>query len=368
MNGRRRAWLLQLYREHRQISLLHRLHLSTPIIEISAASTYWGSWQSAGGTIRISSRLIELHTWDVVINVLKHEMAHQAVSELFHSREGHGDLFARACDMLGVPDGFREAGGDLPRSLPTIHEKAQKSPQHALLLKIEKILALARSSNEHEAQLAMEKANQLITRYNLARVTTENDTGYDCIIINHKKKRIENYQRRICAVLSRHFFVRIVLADLYDPDLCCSHKTIEILGARENVLTAEYVYHFLLSRMESFWEEFRRRNQTGGNRKRSYCLGLLDGFDAKLTAGEQENAVTPKATAGQNISALVCEADRGLSLFIRRRHPRLARRSHAGAGVSRREYEAGRQDGDKLVLHKVMENHDGNRGKMLPCR
>lgn len=366
INSRKRSWLLQLYREHRQISLLHRVKLTTPIIEISDAVSSWGSWQQATSTIRIASRLIETHTWDVVINVLKHEMAHQAVSEVFRSREGHGGLFDQACDMLGVPADFRTSGGDLPRVLPSIYEKAEKTPEHALLAKIEKILALARSSNEHEALLAMEKANQLITKYNVARLATETDSGYDCIIINHRKKRIETHQRKICAILSRHFFVRIVLADLFDAEKCASHKTIEIIGARENVLTAEYVYYFLLSRMASSWREFRRANNTAGRRKRSYCLGLLDGFAAKLAAGEQKRADTPVPAAGESISALICDADHGLNLFIRQRHPRLARRSHRAANVFSQEYEAGQRDGRKLVLHKGVENHDGNRGKMLP--
>ncbi len=360
--------MLQLYREHRHISLQHGVKLTAPIIEITTASTYWGSWQPAGSTIRISARLIETRTWDVVINILRHEMAHQAVSEIFRSREGHGSLFTRACDMLGVPPEFRGSGGDLPRALPTIQERAEKSTEHTLLLKIEKILALAQSSNEHEAQLAMEKANRLITKYNLARVAPENDNGYDCIIINHKKKRIENFQRRICAILSRHFFVRIILADLFDAEQCCSHKTIEILGARENVLTAEYVYLFLLSRMESSWQSFRRANKAGGRQKRSYCLGLLEGFGAKLADSEKDSNIAAFAPEGKNISSLVCNADQGLTLFIRQRHPRLTTKTYSAASVFRHEYEAGRQDGQKLVLHKGLGTHDGNRGKLLPPR
>ncbi|MFZ5759952.1 MAG: SprT-like domain-containing protein [Thermodesulfobacteriota bacterium] len=360
----RRAWLQELSREHWRISTSHRVALATPVMEISTNQGSWGSWTAADRTLRIAARLIEEHSWEVVRSVLKHEMAHQIVSEIFRSAEGHGPLFAKACDMLGVPAEFRNASGDLPRTLPTLHEKAHGGREGALFAKVEKILALAGSSNEHEAQLAMEKANQLLTRHNLDRFRLATANSYDCLIINHKKKRIENYQRRICAILSRHFFVRIVLADLYDAKQCCAHKTIEILGSRENVLIADYVYHFLLSRMESSWAAFRRTGAAAG-RKRSYCLGLLDGFAAKLAAGEEKNSEMPRSADGENLSVLVCAADQVLTRFIHQRHPRLSRRSHAPATVFCREYQAGKIDGEKIVLHKGVENHDGNRGKQL---
>jgi hypothetical protein len=371
-NGKnpRRAWILQLYREHERICWQYGVRLAPPVIIISDSSSTWGTWQPALRTISISAGLIRLHTWDVVLHILKHEMAHQIVSELFAGRDAHGDSFDRACDLLGLPCEFRGASGDLPRFIPDPAARADRSPQHQLLAKIEKLLALAESANEHEALLAMEKANQLIAKYNISRIEERRLSDYDCIIINPGKKRIENYQRRICAILTNHFFVRVILSDLFDAKLCCTHKTIELLGTRENVLMANYVYSFLLARMESLWRQYQRTHTTTGRRKHSYCLGVADGFHRKLSARQETFPGQPatRTGGGASLSVQVCDNDQGLARFIRQRYPRLSHRTSAAAGVSLSEYEAGCRDGGNLTLHKGLAGNDGFLGKMLPDR
>ncbi|MEW6520129.1 MAG: DUF2786 domain-containing protein [Thermodesulfobacteriota bacterium] len=364
-----RAWLLQLYQEHERICWQHGVRLAVPIIEISSSSSNWGSWHPAGRTIRIAARLIQHHSWDVVINILKHEMAHQAVSELFDSHDAHGRRFAEACDLLGVPGEFRGASGDLPRTIPDAGAMACGSPHRSLLMKIEKLLALAGSGNEHEALLAMEKANYLIAKYNIRRIEQSREARYECLIINHQSRRIENYQRKICSILANHFFVRIILADLFDAAQCCTHKTIEILGTSENVLIANYVYSFLLAQLDSLWRQFQRSHRTSGRQKRSYFLGVLDGFARKL-AGQQQEFPGSNHASGTTISLSlqVCSTDQGLNRFIEERHPRLSRRKFSSARVYLREYEAGCSDGGNLTLNKGVTGSDGFQGRMLPLR
>jgi len=362
-----RAWLVQLAEEHERICWQYGVTLTVPLLEISASSSNWGSWHPATRTIKVSSRLITLHTWDVVLCVFKHEIAHQIVSEIFHSSEKHGPLFDRSCAMLGVPDSFRGASGDLPRTIRSIEEKAATSPQRKMLDKIEKLLALAQSHNEHESLLAMEKANRLIEKYNIRRVELSQKAHYDFIIINHKKKRIENYQRKICTILANHFFVKVILSNSYDALQCCSHKTIEIFGTTENVLIAHYVYDFLLGQMDFLWNQFRKKNNTSGRQKRSYWLGVLDGFAKKLSSKKQMSSDknTIALQGKKNLSVMLCDQDQALGLFIEQRYPRLTRRTYASAKVHMKEYEAGHKDGKKLRLSKGVGTDDGFKGNLL---
>lgn len=335
-----------------------------PIIEINSSASNWGSWHPSGKTIKISAGLIRLHTWDVVLNILKHEMAHQAVCEILGNHDSHGMLFEKACDLLGVPHEFRGASGDLPRIILDVRERASGSPHRNLLMKIEKLLALAQSGNEHEALLAMEKANFLIAKYNIRRIEQGEQARYESLIINHRTKRIENYQRKICSILSNHFFVKVILAELFDAGQCCTHKTIEILGTSENVLIANYVYFFLLTQMNYLWQQFQLKQQTTGRQKRSYCLGVLDGFARKLAG---HNTVSQQAApAPVPLSLLVCNQDQGLTNFIEQRHPRLSRKKSAAAKVYLKEYEAGCSDGRNLTLNKGLSRDDGFQGRMLP--
>ena len=367
MTNLHRAWLMQLAKEHEKICWQYGVKLTVPLLEITDSSSAWGSWHPSSKTIKISSRLITLHTWDVVLNVFKHEMAHQIVTEIFHSSEKHGPLFDKSCVMLGVPDSFRGASGDLPRIIPDIDKKAATSPQRKLLDKIDKLLSLAQSQNEHESLCAMEKANRLIEKYNICRIELSQKAQYDFIIINHQKKRIENYQRKICTILANHFFVKVILSNSYDAIQCCNHKTIEIFGTTENVLIAHYVYDFLLNQINSLWNKFQQKHKTPGRQKRSYWLGVLDGFAQKL-ASSQKIQSTKKISAvqgSQSLSVMLCEQDQALNFFIGQRYPRLTRRTYGSAKIHMKEYEAGQKDGKKLTLNRGVSTADGYKGKML---
>lgn len=71
-------WAAQLAREHRTISWRYGVNLTTPIINISSGKKTVGWWDDRKKTLSISDHLIKTEIWDVVLEVLKHEMAHQA--------------------------------------------------------------------------------------------------------------------------------------------------------------------------------------------------------------------------------------------------------------------------------------------------
>jgi len=80
-----RAWAAELYREHESVGWQYSVDLPRPMIEISQARREWGAWDARSRTLRISAHLIETHSWDITLNVFKHEMAHQIVTDLFNS-------------------------------------------------------------------------------------------------------------------------------------------------------------------------------------------------------------------------------------------------------------------------------------------
>ncbi len=179
-------WGRQLLAEFTNINWQHGLTLKTPVFEITEAERQYGSWQSATRVIRISARLITGHSWDITCQILKHEMAHQVCSELFRQSDGgHGPLFQKACDLLGLPAPFRLASGDLPEAGATDSAGNRQTEQgRQFIRRIGKLLALAGSANEHEAALAMEKASQLMARHNLRQVQEDLQSAFTSLIIN----------------------------------------------------------------------------------------------------------------------------------------------------------------------------------------
>ncbi len=361
-----RIWGRQLLQEFETICWQYGLKLTAPLFEISSSRSHYGSWRSTDRIITISSVLIKNFSWDITLQILKHEIAHQVCSDLhadYHG--GHGARFQQACDLLGLAPEFRRAGGDLP----TLFESSETSSDQTVsgrrfIKKISKLLALAGSANEHEANLAMTKAGQLMDKYNLRQIEDDVKKGCSYLIINRRKKRIEGYQRKICLILQNFFYVRIIYASLYDPASDAVHKVIELLGKQENVKVAEYVYYFLEDRLATLWQRNRHKHRGNARRARnSYYLGLLEGFYRKLK--KQNNHLQPSSSAPSTTSALVVTADRHLNQFIANRYPRLSRRSHRGAQIYRQTYDDGVETGRRIVLHHGISKQDGNQGHLL---
>lgn len=360
-------WTRQLLHEFEDICSRYQVTLPTPTIEIFTANRRMGEWREASQTIRINHELIATRSWSVTINIFKHEMAHQLCRAWGYQDAGHGPRFEEACLRLGVPPVYRTARGDSPEIFEELESDSQLVNEgRRFFSKVEKLLALGRSTNEHEAALAMEKANELIAKYNLKLSADDTDRRYRCSVISTGKQRIHGWQRSIAAILRDYFYVKVIQAETYDPlrDLRC--KTIELFGLAENVAVAEYCYHFLERELNFLWQQNKGRFPgTTITEKNSYYLGVLSGFQQKLKS--QRLPSTPAAPAAQaSASALTVAADHGLNNFIAMCYPRLRTIRHAGPKIYRTTFQHGTADGKNIVLHKGVANHDGNRGRFLP--
>jgi len=359
-----RLWAEQLLREHQRICWQHKVHLATPLIEIGDARGYWGKWWPDRRTIVISARLVRQHHWDTVINVFRHEMAHQLVSESGGQAQPHGNLFQSACEKLGVPPEFRRAGGglELEKALP---DPTTRNRTRALLEKVQKLLALSESANEHEALLAMQKARELIAQHGLASAGEASE--YCTLIINLGGKKISSHHRAIASILIDHFQVEVILATTYDATTCSTRRCLDLIGRPGQVKVAEYIFHFLENRLESLWErQCKIRNGGGRNGKNSYRLGVLRGFREKL-AGKSSAADTgPGAGPAEAAAdlALVTKNNTERAKFLAWRYPRLRNTRGRSVNIDREHYQAGQEDGRRLELRVGLER--STKAPVLP--
>jgi hypothetical protein len=362
-------WSRQFLKEFSIICYQYKLLLDPPVIVITESNSQFGSWLPGTREIRISSRLIMNYSWDVTLQVFKHEIAHQICSEIFYDRKGgHGENFIKACCMLGLPERFRRPAGDLPEKIEKLNENDRGiDVSRNIIDKIRKLLALAESSNEHESALAMEKAGRLLKKHNIEQLNENEKNNYVYAIINSKKKRIEEYQRRIIVVLVKFFYVKALCSNLYDPLHDEVHKTFEIFGKKENVEIAEYCYHFLDEKLSSLWR--KNSGRFDGNtriEKKSYYLGLLHGFSEKLLEQDHSgNTPNPSKSDLATSSELVIAGDAGLRRFIQSRYPRLSKRSKSGAKIYRKTFDDGVISGRNIVIHRGIAGDCRNTGKLL---
>ncbi len=361
-----RLWLQQLQMEFVEICRTYNLQLRPPIFEISDSRKELGGWHPETRTLRLSRHLIAGNCWSVTLQVLKHEMAHQLCSELFSlSGPPHGQAFQQACELLGVLPEYRRAGTELAGMVEQAADGSKLSIRgRQCLMRVEKLLALSRSSNEHEAALAMQKANELIEKYHIDALGQEGQYPYGIYIVKRKRKRIESYQRHICGILQDFFYVRVVLSHLYDPQCDDTFKTIELLGTKEHVAIAEYCYHFLENRLALLWSVNKQRF-TGALRteKNSYCLGLLRGFYEKLREQKGRKRGHPP---NPGLGDLIVLEQKRLDAFVGLRFPRLRKVSRTGVRIYGSTYNEGVETGRTISFSQGLDNKAKGFGGLLP--
>ncbi len=371
-----KKWCQQLLREHEYICFQYRLKLRPAVIEITDNKSHWGRWSPYERKIEISKTLILNYPWDVVLQIFKHEMAHQICSELYRTDDGHRASFQKACKSIGICPPFNSASIDLDQPIPLWKEQWQRRQnefdnRNSPLRKIKKLLSLAQSTNEHEAYRAAAKAQQLILKYNVDKLS-DSEPSDDCVylIINHKKKRIEFHQSQIVGLLSEYYFVQAIFSDLYDPQTNQIHKTIELMGRQENVLIAEYVYYFLNQQLTQLWV----KNKDNFSNRRSYYMGVIKGFRKNL---EQTLSRAPDLSSqdhslnspSSKIKSLIKQDEKNIRDFMSSRYPRMHNRtSNHPSQFDNQSYTQGQKDGEKIKLNKGIQQEGSSHIHLLSKR
>src|SRR5262245_34351803 len=137
--------LREIKSEHRNLNgLLFGERLACPSFALSDAKGRLGQWLSSSRTIELSRELLIDLSWGTLVEVLKHEMAHQYVDEVLGVRDeaAHGPAFRRVCSERGID--ARASGA------PRAGEQEAAPEERNALEKISRLLSLAQSSNEHE--------------------------------------------------------------------------------------------------------------------------------------------------------------------------------------------------------------------------
>ncbi|MCS6913358.1 MAG: DUF2786 domain-containing protein [Myxococcales bacterium] len=323
--------------------------LRPPALLLSEATGYLGRWVRQERCIELSRRLVLEHPWGVVCEVLKHEMAHQYVHEVLHvlDESAHGPAFRAVCQRLGID----ASAGGLPRAPGGAEEER-------VLQRVARLLALAESSNLHEAEAAMREAQRLMLKYNIETAGTGAQAGYGFRHIGPVRSRVSESERLIGMILGNHFFVEVIWVRSFVVQQGRSGWVLEVCGSPANLEMAEYVYNFLVRTAEQLWQEHKRAHGLRSDRdRRTFIAGVMLGFDEKLN--KQKNL--------HRSQGLVWQGDGDLARYLRQRHPRI-RLTRSQGHVRNEAHEHGRAAGRSIVLHRPISAAARCRGLVLPPR
>ncbi|MDC3237146.1 SprT-like domain-containing protein [bacterium] len=354
-------WAAQLAKEHRDISWRFKINLPTPTINISSGKKTLGLWNDQNKTLSISSHLIKNEIWDIVIEVLKHEMAHQYVSEFYNNADRHGKYFKKACKILGVHPVFAAGRKDYNKNLETFKGKLPADAQK-MLKKIEKLMALGKSNSEAEAQSASKKANYLLNKYNLQQINIESDTpDIKYLTICHKKKRIESIQRAILSILKKYYYVNCLTSNTYHAKDDTVYKSIVMVGRKEALTVAEYVYHFLLDTDQTLWQNFKKKKRAHRGEKISFDMGFIAGIEHNHKKMFEDSGIqnnNNSALPVKTIKALMEKNQRENLTETSRLFPKLKTVRYGKYQASSGAYKEGFKNGKKTHINKGM-THQG---------
>ncbi len=327
-----------------------RQRLRPPTFALSDAETRLGRWEGGTRTLEIARVLLLDHGWGAVVEVLKHEMAHQYVDEVLGCRDetSHGQTFRKVCAERNFD--ARASGAPGPTD-----GTADPGPEGRVLERIAKLLALAESPNEHEAQSAMNAAQRLMLKHNLESVSRGQTRWYGYRHLGIPTGRVEEHWRILAAILREHFFVETLWVPVWRPLEGRRATVLEVCGTADNLEMAAYVHSFLGHTAEALWTLHRRARKIRSNRdRRPYLAGVMAGFREKLDAQRKTD----------DAMGLVWLGDPALGSYLKQRHPHVRTIRH-GRSDGHEAHAHGREAGKGIVLRRGVGGAAPAGGRLL---
>jgi uncharacterized protein DUF2786/SprT-like family protein len=339
------ALLHQLLATWRSLNETHfKGRLRPPTLALAEGAHKLGQWIAGDRRIELSRAFVVDGAWGAVVEVLKHEMAHQLVTEVLGDPDPtpHGPTFRAVCERHGID----AAAAGLPDAAP--------SPDADRVLgRVAKLLALAESPNVNEAELAMAEAQRLMLKHNLDATAR---ASYSFRHLGKPTGRVSEAERILANLLNDHFFVECIWVPVWRPREGKRGSVLEVCGTTLNLTIAEHTHAFLLHTADRLWSHYQRQHGAGRRDRRAYQAGVMTGFREKLDTQRKRHSE----------AGLVWVGDADLGRYWRRRHPYVRFTRHAGP--ERNEAHAhGRAAGRGIVLQRAVHERV-SRGRLLPGR
>lgn len=327
----------------------------------------WGQWR--GGKVQcieIKEELLQRHPWYAVVDVLRHEIAHQATETLFPNTDEppHGPHFIALCSMLGARP---QASGDYPTLDEVIYldtgdtqpQEGAVTPQARLLLKIRKLLSLSESANENEARAALLKARELeakfVQEYGESSQAANVESDFYTINIGPLLKRITLKHSMLGTILQEFYRVRVIWASIPDMESQkpgAYRRQLCLNGSRKDLRIATYVYDCLTAYISKALYDLPGillgKALTHTKVRQDFEIGVLSGFQSALREQNQR----------PEMRALVLSDQTRLEEYYHWAFPHLRPNRHTYTMHSQEARSAGEVAGRKFHLKHGLEKQN----------
>lgn len=345
-----------------------RVKLEMPNFQIADGMHDWGQWDASKRLIRLNKRLITEFEEGALAHVVKHEVAHQIVSEIFQMDGGcmsHGEFWKNACAMVGCDD--RRCA-----SVDFLSGFAHSGKGNPIISKIQKLLNKGNDSavTMEESTLFLQKAQELLDQHQLS-INMATGEVENAIIFNIGRpsglfyKRCPTWLHLLGELVQSHYHVNYFI-----------HHTMHgycvmLYGEPQNLEVANYVlsaiivqsrymfdiaYENHLERMNNDSDYFMQNSKNTWSEKKgeyirrakkftyaTFMYYLLTEYSRKLSA----NKKVDYNLANHNALILDRAAKREAEMFKKYS----LRRSGMSASANGSSSSAGREAGRNLTIN-----------------
>lgn len=337
--------------------------MKPPIFRLRSDISYWGSWDYLTRHMTINAALFIRHPWHALVDVLRHEIAHQITDEAMgkSGEPPHGRSFRMACELVNArPD----ASSDYPlldqwlfQDEDDTPKSASENGQERCIQKIRKLLALAESADHHEAEAALLKAREIAARHTLelsaiieANAGGENarDKQIATITIGPTYNRIPPDSSMLASILQDFYDVRCIWINVPEIGEKKYRNTLAISGTRHNLRVASYVYECIVNYIER--EKLQLPSAMLGKvlsskrALRDFRIGLLRGLRMALQA-----QILPPSD-----NALILREQQRLDNYLHRQYGHLKSTSSHRLMVNTEVHNAGMTAGRRFIAHNKL--------------
>jgi hypothetical protein len=336
----------------------YRERMRPPLFRIGNLQSRWGQWSGAKREICLSRRLLRDHSWDSVREILRHEMAHQLAQEVLGSGDepAHGPVFQKACRVLRANPA---ASGDCRLLGQRVAGHRPDSELDRIRLKIRKLMALADSTNPHEAEAAMARAQYLMAKHQLSSLSRDGQRQFLTVFAGRPALRHPRHSYHLANLLTEFYFVQGIWVPAFVVEKNKIGRVFEISGTRTHVQMAGYVHDFISRYIDAQWRSYNQTRRLTAHRRTDFAVGVIEGFRNKLTSqlDAQRSLLDPQLPMHVN--------DPQLAAHMRHVYPHTRNISRKPSRQDAEVVADGVRIGRKMVLARGISRRGAGRVKRL---
>jgi predicted SprT family Zn-dependent metalloprotease len=319
-------------------------------------------FEASSKLIAVSKNLMFEAKDSVIKDILRHELAHYIAHILYpRATEIHGVEFRSVCRQFGWDhDSVLRAKMNVQNENERKEGELQKE---RIINKIEKMLALAKSSNPHEAMLAASKVNDLLYKHNLQSYLAHKMASSEAQAGQAEEEMVA-YNERVIEAPKRNtkmIAISSILKEFFVYPVTSRGEGVtylEVTGSKENVEMAVYMGKFLEREFEFLWDQERLQNRylKGKVAKNSFFTGLASGYIQKI----KETRRTTPPSKEQKLALVKIE--NALDAMVKLIYGGLSS-IHSQASYCSASHQLGLQRGKEMNINKGL--YGGMKGQVL---